>query len=87
MSDERNYHEVQLHAGIHPARRGEARVFHTDCDGRWWCGWHLAELTAEQLISLCRSTEADLLRHYPELAERPELGPKATCGGSKWSGS
>jgi hypothetical protein len=69
----RDYRQVQLNAGDHPLPRYAGRtVFHTDSKGKWWSGFHLCDMTAKQLLALCRSTERDLLRQFPGLRRRQQ---------------
>src|SRR5690348_10265156 len=65
-----DYRLHQFEAGDHPLRRGH-KVFCTNTKGLWWSGFHIADLTPRQLLSLCRSTERDLLCHFPELIRGP----------------
>jgi hypothetical protein len=60
----------QLHAGKYPkegsGELGKA-VFYTSSKGLWRSGFMFDDLTQEELLKICRSVEADLLRHYPDL--------------------
>ena len=69
MGRRRNYAKTQLHAGKWPKKdKSEGNsVFHTDTAGLWWSGYHITGLTAAELLQLCRSTEADLLRAFSDL--------------------
>jgi hypothetical protein len=63
-------HKRQLHAGNHPAKAYKGRrLFHTDSEGRYWCGWQLIDLTPRELLRLARSVERDVLMNHPELRE------------------
>lgn len=65
-ASETNFKKEQLHAGKHP-RYPDTNAFHTNSEGLWWSEFFFQDLTAEQLLKICRSTEHDLLNLYPEL--------------------
>lgn len=61
-----NYKETQLHAGRRNGRKGGETLWHTNSDGKYWCGsWH--KRTPLGLLKECKSTIQDLLKHHPEL--------------------
>lgn len=60
-----------LSVGDHPHPTQEhKKVWHRDDNGTWWTGYIPSPpngLTPKELLDMCRSIEADLLRAYPDL--------------------
>jgi hypothetical protein len=63
-----------LSVGDHPRpmkERGKDKLWHRDSTrGYWWTGFYPnreSAITTEELLAMCRSIEADLMRAFPDL--------------------